>query len=76
MNIILGYENHKPRIGQPITYKGEVVGVVTRVDGNLCWRSYPNGESLPFIWRFSDGVNALHDWPTKAGAKIARCPGI
>jgi hypothetical protein len=24
-----------------------------------------------FIWRFKDGLNKLHDWPSKAGAVAA-----
>ena len=59
------WKSHKPRVGDTITYRGEVVGNVTRVEGNLCWRSYPDGESLPFIWCFRDTLNILHDWPTK-----------
>ena len=66
------FATSRPRVGQTIVYRGEPVGRVTSVDGNLCWRTYPDGESLPFIWAFHDGLNALHDWPTKAG-KIARC---
>ena len=61
----VSFHHLAPRIGQPITYRGEIVGTVTRVEGNLCWRSYPDGESLPFIWRFKDGLNTLHDWPGK-----------
>lgn len=54
-----------PRVGDPITYEGAVVGLVTKVEGNLCWRTYPDGERLPFIWRFHDGLNPLHSWPGK-----------
>lgn len=67
---------HKPSKGDPITYGGRVVGNVQRVDGNLCWTDYGNGEVLPFIWRFTDGVNALHDWPNKAGARVSFCPEV
>jgi hypothetical protein len=59
---------HKPRVGDPVTYKGEHVGTVTRVEGSLCWRTYPDGEVLPFIWCFKDGLNTLHDWPAKRRA--------
>lgn len=59
-----------PRIDDPITYNGSVIGRVTRVEGDLCWHS---GEDL-FIWRFRDGLNALHDWPGKVG-RVAPCPG-
>lgn len=70
------YRQHAPRVGQLVSYRGEPVGTVTLVDGALCWRSYPDGASLPFIWCFHDGLNALHDWPSKAGGKVARCPGV
>ena len=56
----------RPRVGDTIAYRGEPVGVVTRVENGLCWRTYPDGESLPFIWCFRDGLNNLHEWPTKA----------
>jgi hypothetical protein len=68
---------HRPRVGDQVRYSGPDhvrVSVVTRVEGNLC---YCDGEADGlFIWAFADGVNALHDWPTKAGAKVARCPGV
>ena len=55
----------KPRAGDPVQYKGEIVGTITRTKGSLCWRTYPDGETLPFIWCFRDCLNTLHDWPTK-----------
>ena len=59
--------SNAPRKGDIITYRGEPVGTVTHTEGNLCWRSYRDGESLPFIWRFADGtLNTLHSWPGKA----------
>jgi hypothetical protein len=76
MNSFEQFHHYRPRVGEPISYKGELVGHVTRVEGSLCFRSYPDGEPLPFIWCFNDGLNALHDWPSKAGGKIARCPGV
>ncbi len=63
----------RPRVGHPVTYKGRVVGAVTRVEGNLCW--HDGDETGPFIWRFKDGLNALHDWPHKVD-KNAPCPGV
>jgi hypothetical protein len=58
--------NRKPRVGDMVKYHGVEVGRVTRVEGTLCWRSYADGEDLPFIWRFHDGqLNKLHEWPTK-----------
>lgn len=61
----------RPRLGSPVTYNGRAVGNVTAVEGNLCWHS---GGDL-FIWRFRDGLNALHDWPGKCGL-LAPCPGL
>jgi hypothetical protein len=57
-----------PRRGDPITYCGKPDGrIVARVENNLCWCRYPDGDVLPFIWRFGDGaLNTLHDWPTKS----------
>jgi len=55
-----------PRKGDLIHYRGKPVGTVTHTEGNLCWRTYPDGEALPFIWRFHDGtLNRLHCWPNK-----------
>jgi hypothetical protein len=59
-------EQAAPRKGDEITYKGDPVGVVLSVDGGLCWVEYYDGSpSGPFIWRFKDGLNRLHDWPRK-----------
>ncbi len=60
------FKHRKPLVGDIIHYRGEAVGHVTRVEGALCWRSYPDGESLPFIWCFRDGLNTMHNWPAKA----------
>lgn len=62
-----------PRVGDAITYKGRFIGNVTRVEGNLCWHT--GDDAGPFIWRFNDGLNALHGWPRKAG-RVAYCPGV
>jgi hypothetical protein len=59
------YESSKPRKGEPITYRGALVGTVSSVDGNLCWVNYYRGEPAPFIWRFKDGLNNMHEWPSK-----------
>lgn len=60
-----------PRVGTRGTYQsmhGNVVGfTVKSIEGNLCYADYDNGTRGPFIWRFSDGLNALHDWPGKSG---------
>lgn len=63
------FSDSRPRVGQMITYRGErgtVRGEVASVDGNLCWVRYEGKDAQPFIWRFRDGLNTLHDWPTKA----------
>lgn len=66
-------EGRAPRKGDRGVYTrtdGSTVGFTVRgVEGNLCYAAYdhyPEGESGPFIWRFHDGLNALHDWPGKA----------
>lgn len=62
-----------PRKGDRITYSGSDYGLVTHVDGNLCWSLHPGDEKAqPFIWRFRDGLNSLHDWPGKD--KTLECP--
>jgi hypothetical protein len=61
----------KPRLGEVVTYRPgygrpETTGVVVSVEGNLCWTKYEGQEkALPFIWRFAEGLNTLHDWPSK-----------
>lgn len=62
------YAARKPRAGQDVTYSGRIAGKVVRVEGNLCWTAYDFGETLPFIWCFVEGLNTLHDWPTKSDA--------
>lgn len=69
------YRAYRPRIGDPVIYGGKIAGKVTSIDGNLCWCSYATGNA-PFIWCFRDGLNALHDWPTKQGGPVSFCPGI
>ena len=48
----------KPRKGDRLIYKGQPLGVVTSVEGNLCWfRHATSGAVDPFIWQFpADGV--------------------
>ncbi len=43
------YEANKPRAGQTVLYRGKPVGKVVRVEGNLCWRTYPDGGIEPFM---------------------------
>lgn len=62
------WRSHRPRTGDTITYNGVVTGVVSRVEGNLCWTAYADGrKSAPFIWCFKNELNTMHDWPTKSG---------
>lgn len=72
------FARSRPRVGDPITYQGKVNGRVHSVEDNLCWNAYADGRGpLPFIWRFKDGLNAMHDWPTKhPDDPLTFCPGI
>ena len=64
---IIKYKFHRPIVGQEITYNGGAYGTVSSVDENLCYvRKYKDGESTLFIWCFADGLNTLHEWPTKS----------
>jgi hypothetical protein len=60
------FASHKPRKGQTVTYEGRS-GIVQKVEGTLCWVLYDGMPESTFIWCFHDGLNKLHDWPTKAG---------
>jgi hypothetical protein len=66
----MNYDECRPQSGQSIVYQslsGKLLkGVVVRVEADLCWTKYEGSEKIePFIWRFKDGLNTLHDWPTK-----------
>ena len=66
----------QPRKGEQGTYQslsGAVVPfVVHRVEGKLCYATYGEDDiPRPFIWRHSDGLNKLHDWPSKARGEPA-----
>lgn len=37
---------------------------VTRTDGNICHVRHDDGHEDHFIWRFVDGPNTFHAWPT------------
>lgn len=58
-----------PRSGDTITYTKPsgpaILAKAIRVEGNLCWTDYGDGEPQPFIWRFKDGLNTMHSWPGK-----------
>lgn len=63
MNYIETFKAHKPRKGDPVSY-GDRVGVVSSVEGAICWVDYPKGIDC-FIWCFRDGLNTLHNWPNE-----------
>lgn len=69
------FRQYRPRVGDPVTYEGRVVGTVSSTEGNLCWCAYETG-TAPFIWCFKDGLNAMHEWPTKQDGPLSFCPGI
>lgn len=61
------FAKHRPRVGHFAIYNKCPTErrKIIRVEGNLCWYQYPDGEVLPFIWCFKDGLNTMHSWPTK-----------
>ena len=66
------YRSNKPVIGDWVTFTYESIisrGQITNVMGNLCYVRYGDEESCPFIWCFKDGLNILHNWPTKEGLR-------
>ena len=63
MSAAATFSVNRPRKGDPVKC-GEMVGVVSSVDREICWVDYPKGQSC-FIWCFKDGLNTIHDWPTK-----------
>lgn len=71
-------EQYRPKVGDPITYRGKVVGTVTRTEQQLCWwrRTIDRDDGGMFIWCFRDGLNAMHSWPGKDEARNAPCPGV
>lgn len=58
------FSTQRPISGDPVTYAGKQ-GTVVKVEGDLCWVRYSNQEPQPFIWRFKEGLNTQHQWPTK-----------
>lgn len=71
---VVSTSDFRPRVGDAVTYFGKPVGTVTRVEGNLCFHT--GSHDGPFIWRFHDGLNALHSWPGKDETLNAKCPGV
>jgi hypothetical protein len=67
------FASSRPRKGQTVTYAnrpGDIrSGCVEKVKGDLCHVKYPGRPASLFIWRSKDGLNTLHDWPTKAGGE-------
>jgi hypothetical protein len=62
---------HRPGVGQRITRHGAQVGIVRKVEGELC---FLDDSPATFIWCFHDGLNKLHDWPTTTAPR-ARADG-
>lgn len=60
---------HKPRKGDPVTFRGEPRGKVSSVEGSICWLD--DGTDTPncFIWCFRESLNTLHDWPAKGNPR-------
>jgi hypothetical protein len=76
MNLEERFSSSKPRKGDRGTAEmlgGEVIGfTVSSVEGNLCYAVYDGLKQRgaePFIWRFKDGLNTLHSWPSKSEAE-------
>jgi hypothetical protein len=69
------YQAHKPLKGATVTANGKVVGIVERDDDGICWITQPDGTSDCFIWRFRNGLNTLHDWPTKTNPRTQNAEG-
>lgn len=66
-------QSDAPRVGDVIRYRGKPAGHVRWLEGNLCFVDYGDGgEPVPFIWKFRDGLNNLHDWPNKPDSKNAK----
>lgn len=60
------YSASRPKKGDPVSYRGEHSGHVDSVDGRICSIIFADGHRDVFIWCFPEGLNTLHDWPTKA----------
>jgi hypothetical protein len=63
------YKASRPRKGHLVTcydWDGHLVswGAVTSVEGSICYYETKAGPTC-FIWCFQEGLNKLHDWPTK-----------
>jgi hypothetical protein len=58
------FSANRPRKGDTVSYQGKKFGIVSSVEREICWVDYPSGTDC-FIWCFKDGLNKLHDWPTK-----------
>lgn len=54
---------------------------IERVEGAVCYVSCycwatKDWHATSFLWRFSDGLNALHWWTGKPSGRNARAPGF
>jgi len=63
---------HRPRKGDPVSRQGMHVGVVRKVEDELC---FLEDSFATFIWCFHDELNTQHDWPTKAKFDAPATPG-
>jgi len=62
------YRAARPKAGDTVTYEGKPAGTVVRVEDNICHTETEAGPSL-FIWAFRDGLNSLHNWPTRKNGR-------
>lgn len=65
------FAEHRPRLGDTIEYMGVDIGKVTKIEGAICYVTGRDGLESPFIWCFSDGLNALHTWSMKGQGRVA-----
>ena len=66
------FANYKPHLGDTVRFMGVELGKVVKIEGAICYVEWGDGLEQPFIWCFSDGLNALHEWPQKRGGPSAR----
>lgn len=65
------FRDSRPRIGDRITYRGKPHGTVSSVEGALCYVAFDvGGQNAPFIWCFRDGLNKLHNWPSRGAENL------
>jgi len=65
------FEKNRPQPGEHVTYETARIaltdrGHVVRTEGDICYCRLPQSTNeTSFIWRHPDGLNTLHDWPSK-----------